>query len=113
VGNTASSLSAHHANAVNPQTAIIKQSIFKKSENLIKLVAVMSVVNLWKPQKLQSRMQLTESGQKWRFVNMAENEARAGQASVFFRIWSTPINKISAPFSSLLHKVRKHDCSRL
>jgi len=35
----------------------------------------MSAVNLWKPQKLQSRMQFTELSCKWRFVRIAENRA--------------------------------------
>jgi len=50
----------------------------------------MSVVNLWKPQKLQSRMRLTEPGCEWRFVRIAENRAPTGESVGKFRIWSTP-----------------------
>src|SRR5882762_559185 len=65
----------------------------------------MSVVNLWKPQKLQSRMRLTEPGCEWRFVRIAENRAPTGESVGKFRIWSTPINIFSAPFSSLVHRI--------
>ncbi len=64
----------------------------------------MSAVNLWKPQKLQSRMRLTELGCEWRFVRIAENRAPTGESVGKFRIWSTPINIFSAPFSSLVHR---------
>ena len=65
----------------------------------------MSAVNLWKPQKLPSRMRLTELGGEWRFVRIAENSAPTRESVAKFRIWSIPINKISAPFSSLLHRI--------
>ena len=64
----------------------------------------MSAVNLWKPQKLLSRMWLTKLGREWRFVRIAENRATSGESIAKFRIWSTPINIFSAPFSSLLHR---------
>ena len=35
----------------------------------------MSAVNLWKPQKLQSRTQFTGVSYKWRFVRIAENSS--------------------------------------
>jgi hypothetical protein len=49
--------------------------MFCENENAIKLVVVMSAVNLWKPQKLKSRMQFTGLNCKWRFVTIAENKA--------------------------------------
>src|SRR6202521_5501454 len=69
----------------------------------------MSAVNLWKPQKLLSRMWLTKLGREWRFVRIAENRATSGESIARFRIWSTPINIFSAPFSSLLHRIWARD----
>ena len=64
----------------------------------------MIAVNLWKAQKLQSRTQFTETSCEWRSVRIAENRAPASQSVANFGIWSTPINKFSAPYSSLLHR---------
>ena len=69
----------------------------------------MSAVNLWKPQKLPLRMRITELGCEWRFVRIAENRAPTRESVARFRIWSTPINMFSAPFSSLLHRALTHD----
>ena len=66
----------------------------------------MSPVNLWKPQKLLCRTQFTKLSCKWRFVRIAENRAPTGESVGKFRIWSTPINIFSAPFSSLVHRIR-------
>jgi hypothetical protein len=49
--------------------------MFCENEKAIKLVVVMSAVDLWKPQKLQWRMQFTDLHRKWRFVTIAENKA--------------------------------------
>ena len=65
----------------------------------------MSAVNLWKPQKLQAPNRFTVSLARWRFVRIAENSGCARWPVANFRISSTAINKFSASFSSLLHKV--------
>ena len=64
----------------------------------------MSAVNLWKPRKLLSYTWLTKPGCEWRFVRTSENRALTGESVGKFRIWLTPINIFSAPFSSLLHR---------
>ncbi len=65
----------------------------------------MIAVNLWKPQKLQAPNRFTVSLARWRFVRIAENSGHVSWPVVNFRVSSTAINKFSAPFSSLLHKV--------
>src|SRR5260370_37774371 len=67
----------------------------------------MSAVNLWIPRKLQSRTWFTELLHKWRFVRISENESSAHRQAQELQIWSTPFNRLSALFSSLLHKVRE------
>ena len=66
----------------------------------------MIAVNLWKPHKLQSRTQFTDLNCKWRFVRIAEKQSPTGDSAANLRIWSTPINIFSAPFSSLLHRIQ-------
>src|SRR5260370_27914551 len=67
----------------------------------------MSAVNLWIPRKLQSRTWFTELLPKWRFVRISENESSAHRQAQELRIWSTPFNRLSAPFSNLLHKAQR------
>ena len=73
----------------------------------------MSAVNLWKPRKLPSCNCLTDTCCMCRFVSIAENMTLGDKLEVNFRIWSTPINTFSAPFSSLLHRAQAHGHRRI
>jgi hypothetical protein len=86
-----------------PTTTIITAKIFCENEKAIKLVVVMSGVNLWKPQKLQSRMQFTGLHCKWRFVTIAENKALSAsppRISEFSLLPSTHFPHLSQAFST-------------
>jgi hypothetical protein len=75
--------------------------MFCENEKTIKLVVVMSAVNLWKPQKLQSRMQFTGLNCKWRFVTIAENKALSAsppRISEFSLLPSTDFPHLSQAF---------------
>jgi hypothetical protein len=69
----------------------------------------MSAVNLWKQLKLQSHNWFTVPLSKWCSVRIVEKGGRVSRLIMNFRISPTPVNKFSAPFSSLLHKVLLHD----
>jgi hypothetical protein len=74
VGNTASSLGARLRNSVSAiHNHNHQSSMFQKIFKTIKLVVVMSAVNLWKAQKPQTQMSFTKLRCQWLFVSIVEN----------------------------------------
>ena len=62
----------------------------------IKLVVVMSAVDLWKAREALLRARVTTSNDRWLFVIFVENQRRSARAGGEAIILSTYLNKLSA-----------------